>query len=185
MVDDVLKDLEKNFEKVIDSFKRDLAKVRTGRANLSILDGIRVDYYGQMSPLNQIASLQVPDARLITVKPWEKSLIPKIEHAIRQSDLGLNPSSDGEIIRLPIPPLTQDRRRDLSKVVRRMQEEAKVAARNHRRDANEMLKAFRGDGDLGEDQEKTGLKRIQESTDRATAKIDEITAKKEAEIMEV
>src|SRR5258708_6766180 len=110
MVNDVLSDLNGNFDKVQDALKRDLQKARTGRANLAILDGIRVDYYGQMSPLNQIASLQVPDARMITVKPWEKALIPKIEAALRQqSDLGLNPSSDGDLIRLPIPPLTQDR----------------------------------------------------------------------------
>jgi ribosome recycling factor len=186
MVNDVLADLNANFEKVLEALKRDLQKVRTGRANLSVLDGVKVDYYGQLSPLNQVASLQVPDARMITVKPWEKSLIPKIEAAIRQqSDLGLNPSNDGEIVRLPIPPLTQERRKELSKVVRRMAEDAKVAARNHRREGNEMLKTLKGDGDISEDDEKTGLKKIQESTDKVTGRIDEIAAKKEAEIMEV
>jgi len=185
MVNDVLKDLQASLDKSIDSFKRDLVKVRTGRANVAILDGIRVDYYGSPTPLNQVASVNVPDARLITVKPWEKTLIPEIEKAIRAAQLGLNPNSDGEIVRVPMPPLTEERRKELVKVVKKMAEEAKVAQRGHRRDANEMLKDFLKEKTITEDEEKHGLKKVQEQTDAAVTKIDEIVAKKEAEIMEV
>src|ERR1044071_6267541 len=122
MLNDVLKDLQASLDKGIEAFKRDLTKVRTGRANLAILDGVRVDYYGTATALNQVASVSVPDARLITVKPWEKSLIPEIEKAIRSAQLGLNPSSDGEIVRVPMPPLTEERRKDLVKVVKKMAE---------------------------------------------------------------
>jgi ribosome recycling factor len=185
MVSDVLKDLQASLDKAIDGFKRDLGKVRTGRANLGILDGLRVDYYGTPTPINQVASLNVPDPRLITIKPWEKSLIPEIEKTIRSAQLGLNPSSDGEIVRLPMPPLTEERRKDLVKVVKKMAEEAKVALRGGRRDANEMLKEFLKDRTITEDEEKQGLKKVQDATDGAVTKIDELMAKKEAEIMEV
>jgi ribosome recycling factor len=186
MVNDVLTDLGKSLEAAIDALKRDLAKVRTGRANLSILDNIKVEYYGTMTPLAHVASLQVPDPRLIVIKPWEKSLIPEIEKSIRQvPELGLNPTSDGETVKLPIPPLTQERRKDLVKIVRRMSEDAKIAVRNHRRDANEMLKELTKEGDISEDDERGGLKKVQEAIDRSIAKMDEIVAKKEGEIMEV
>jgi ribosome recycling factor len=185
MVSDVLKDLQASLDKGIDAFKRELGKVRTGRANLGILDGVRVDYYGTPTPLNQVASLNVPDARLITIKPWEKTLIPEIEKAIRAAQLGLNPNSDGEIVRLPTPALTEERRKELVKVVKKMAEEAKVALRAHRRDANEMLKDFLKEKTITEDEEKGGLKRVQDATDASVTKIDEILAKKEAEIMEV
>ncbi|HEY0705726.1 MAG TPA: ribosome recycling factor, partial [Polyangia bacterium] len=182
MLNDVLKDLQASLDKSIESFKRDLAKVRTGRANLAILDGIKVDYYGTPTPLNQVAALNVPDARLITVKPWEKSLIPEIEKSIRAAQLGLNPNSDGEIVRVPTPALTEERRRDLVKVVKKMSEEAKVALRAHRREANEMLKDFLKEKQITEDEEKAGLKKVQDATDAHVAKIDEILVKKEAEI---
>ena len=185
MVNDVMKDLQASLEKGIELFRRDLAKVRTGRANLAILDGIKVDYYGTPTPLNQVASLNVPDARLITVKPWEKSLIPEIEKSIRAAQLGLNPNSDGEIVRVPTPALTEERRKELVKVVKKMSEEAKVALRGHRREANEMLKEFLKDKQITEDEEKAGLKKVQDATDVAVAKVDEILVKKEAEIMEV
>lgn len=185
MLNDVIKDLQINLDKGIEAFKRDLSKVRTGRANLAILDGIRVDYYGTPTPLNQVASLNVADPRLITVKPWERSLIPEIEKAIRAGQLGLNPSSDGEIVRLPMPALTQERRQDLVKLVKKMAEEAKVALRAARRDANEMLKGFLKDGGITEDDERNGLKKVQETTDKAVTKVDEILAKKEGEILEV
>ena len=172
-------------DKGIDSFKRDLLKVRTGRANVAILDGIRVDYYGTATPLNQVASVNVPDARLITIKPWEKTLIPEIEKAIRAAQLGLNPNSDGEIVRVPMPPLTEERRKELVKVVKKMAEEAKVHLRSARRDSNEMLKELLKDKSITEDEEKQGLKRVQDTTDAAVTKIDDIVAKKEAEIMEV
>jgi ribosome recycling factor len=185
VLNDVLKDLQGSLDKGIEAFKRELVKVRTGRANVSILDGVRVDYYGTPTPLNQVAALNVPDARLITIKPWEKSLIPEIEKAIRSAQLGLNPNSDGEIIRLPMPPLTEERRKELVKVVKKMAEEAKVALRGNRRDANEMLKDFLKDKQITEDEEKAGLKKVQDLTDAAVTKVDEIFAKKEAEIMEV
>jgi ribosome recycling factor len=185
MVNDVLKELQANLDKAIDALKKDLAKVRTGRASVSVLDGIRVDYYGTPTPLNQIASLNVPDPRLITIKPWEKSLIPEIEKTIRSSQLGLNPSSDGELIRLPMPPLTEERRKELVKLVKKMAEDAKVALRGARRDANEMLKEFQKDKDITEDEEKQGLKKVQDATDAAVGKIDDIVAKKEKEILEV
>ena len=185
MVNDVIKDLQASLDKGIDAFKRDLSKVRTGRANLAILDGIRVDYYGTPTPLNQVSSLNVPDPRLITIKPWEKGLIPEIEKSIRAAQLGLNPSSDGELVRLPMPPLTEERRKDLVKVVKKMAEEAKVHLRGGRRDANELLKDLLKDKAITEDEEKQGLKRVQEATDGAVAKIDELVAKKEQEIMEV
>jgi ribosome recycling factor len=185
MVSDVLKDLQGSLDKGIEGFKRELLKVRTGRANLGILDGIKIDYYGTPTPLNQIASLNVPDARLITIKPWEKTLISEIEKAIRGAQLGLNPSSDGEIVRVPMPALTEERRKDLVKVVKKMAEEAKVILRGHRRDANEMLKDFLKEKQITEDEEKAGLKKVQDATDGAVTRIDEILAKKEAEILEV
>lgn len=185
MLNDVLKDLQESLEKGIDAFKRDLTKVRTGRANLAILDGVRVDYYGTPTPLNQVASLNVADPRLITVKPWERSLIPEIEKAIRAGQLGLNPNSDGEMVRLPMPALTQERRQELVKLVRKMAEEGKVALRAARRDSNEMLKDLLKEGSITEDDERIGLKKVQETTDKAVTKIDEILAKKEGEILEV
>jgi ribosome recycling factor len=185
MVNDVLKDLQGNLDKGLDALKRDLGKVRTGRANVSILDGLRVDYYGTPTPLNQVASVNAPDPRLITIKPWEKSLIPEIEKVIRSSQLGLNPASDGEIVRLPMPPLTTERRNDLVKVIKKMAEETKVALRSARRDANEMLKEFLKGKDITEDEEKAGLKKVQDATDAAVAKVDDLVAKKEKEVMEV
>jgi ribosome recycling factor len=185
MVNDVIKDLQGALDKAIDAFKRDLTKVRTGRANLAILDGVRVDYYGTPTPINQVSSLNVPDPRLITIKPWEKSLIPEIEKAIRSAQLGLNPSSDGELVRLPMPPLTEERRKDLVKMVKKMAEEAKVHLRGGRRDANEMLKELLKDKSITEDEEKGGLKKVQDVTDAAVAKVDELVEKKEQEILEV
>jgi ribosome recycling factor len=185
MLNDVLKELQANLDKGIEAFKRDLSKVRTGRANPAILDGVRVDYYGTPTPLNQIASVNVADPRLITIKPWERSLIPEIEKAIRNGQLGLNPSSDGELVRLPMPALTQERRQELVKLVKKMAEEGKVALRAARRDSNEMLKDLLKGGGITEDNERAGLKKVQETTDKAVGKIDEILAKKEGEILEV
>ena len=185
MVDDVINDTDAGMKKAIETYQRELSKVRTGRASLGLLDGIKIDYYGTMTPLNQVASLNVADARLITVKPWEKSMIPVIDKAIRGSDLGLNPVSDSELIRLPIPPLTQERRKDLVKVIKTMTEDARVAVRAARRDANEMLKDFLKDRDISEDDSKNGQKKIQDMTDRYIAKIEEIGGKKEKELMEL
>ena len=185
MVDDILKDLEGGIAKALDSLKRELAKVRTGRANLALLDGVRVDYYGTPSPLNQVASLSTPDARLIVIKPWEKKLCPAIEDAVRRSELGVNPSSDGELVRIPIPALTEERRRDLTKVVKRMGEDARVAIRSQRREANDMLKEYQAAGDITEDDQANGQKKVQAAIDKGIEKVDEIAGKKEAEIMEV
>ena len=185
MVDDIVKDLDAGIAKALDALKRELSKVRTGRANLALLDGVRVDYYGTMTPLNQVANCSTPDARLIVIKPWEKKLCPAIEDAIRKADLGVNPSSDGELVRVPIPALTEERRRDLTKVVKRMGEDARVAVRGSRRDANEMLKEYKAGGDITEDDEKNGQKKVQTAVDAGIAKVDDIISKKEAEIMEV
>jgi ribosome recycling factor len=185
MVNDIVKDLDGGIAKAHDALKKELAKVRTGRANLALIDGVRVDYYGTMTPLNQVASCSTPDARLIVIKPWEKKLCGAIEEAVRKAELGVNPSSDGEVVRIPIPALTEERRRDLTKVVKRMAEDAKVAIRNVRREANEMLKEYAKSGDITEDDEKQGQKKVQENVDKGVAKVDEILAKKEAEIMEV
>jgi ribosome recycling factor len=185
MVNDILKDLEAGIAKAQDSLKRELAKVRTGRANLAILDGVRVDYYGTPTPLNQVASVSTPDARLIQIKPWEKKLIPAIEESIRKAELGVNPNSDGEVVRIPIPSLTEERRRDLTKVVKRMGEEARVAIRNQRRDANEMLKEYMNSGEITEDDHLQGGKKVQAAIDKGIEKVDELVSKKESEIMEV
>ena len=185
MVNDVLSDLVANLAKGLESLKRELGKVRTGRANLTILDGVRVDYYGQMTPLNQVASVAVADARLITIKPWEKKLCVEIERAIREANLGINPSSDGELVRLPIPALTQERRKDLTKVVKRMGEDAKVAMRGSRRDCKEMLEQLAKDGDISDDESDVGLKKMQVQVDAQITKVDEVVGKKEAEILEV
>lgn len=185
MVDDVCNEVEDGMNKAIDAFKRELAKVRTGRANLTLLDGIKVEYYGTPTPLNQVATLNIADARLLTVKPWEKQLIPVIEKAIRSSDLGLNPVSDSELIRLPIPPLTQERRKELVKLVKKMTEDARVAVRAARRDGNDMLKDAEKEKEISEDEAKTGQKRIQELTDKFVKSVDDIAAAKEKEILEI
>lgn len=185
MLDDVIADAELGMKKAIEAYQRELSKIRTGRANLSLVDGIKVEYYGTPTPLNQVASLNVADARLITVKPWEKSLLPVIEKAIRSSDLGLNPVTDSDLIRLPIPPLTQERRKDMVKVMKKMTEEARVAVRGARRDGNDLLKEAEKDKDISEDESKAGQKRIQELTDKYVAVVEDISAKKEKEILEV
>ncbi|RMH43381.1 MAG: ribosome recycling factor [Deltaproteobacteria bacterium] len=185
MVEDVLSEVESGMQKAVDAFQRELAKIRTGRANLALLDGVKVDYYGTPTPLNQVAALNVADARLITIKPWEKNMIPVIEKAIRSSDLGLNPVSDSEMVRLPIPPLTQERRKELVKIIKKMTEDARVAVRAARRDGNEMLKSLQKDGDISEDDLTRGQKKVQELTDKYIAKVDDIGGKKEAELMEV
>lgn len=185
MVEEILEECEAGMKRAMDAFARDLSRVRTGRANLSLLDGIKVDYYGTPTPLNQVASLNVADARLITIKPWEKNMIPVIEKAIRSSDLGLNPVADSELVRLPIPPLTQERRKELVKQIKKMTEEARVAVRGARREANDMLKEAEKDGDVPEDVAKLGAKKIQDLTDRYIAEVDEVGGKKEKEILEV
>jgi ribosome recycling factor len=185
MINDISNDAEEGMKKAIESFKRDLTKIRTGRANTAMLDGIKVDYYGTPTPVNQVATVQVVDARLITVKPWEKSMIPVIDKAIRASDLGINPVADSELVRLPIPPLTQERRKELAKVVKKQSEEARVAVRSARRDAMDMLKDAEKEKTISEDERKTGEKKVQDLTDKYVGMIDSISDAKEKEIMEL
>jgi len=183
--DDILKDARARMKKAVDLLKSELAKMRTGRASISILDDIRVDYYGNPTPLNHVATLATPDARLITIQPWEPSLITAIEKAIQKSDLGLNPTSDGKIIRLPIPSLTEERRRDLARHLKKHGEDAKVAIRNIRRDANEHLKKLEKEQHVSEDDIKKAEADCQKFTDDSIREIDDIIAKKEKEIMTV
>ena len=185
MINDITKDSEAGMTKAIDSFKRDLGKIRTGRANTSMLDGIKVDYYGTPTPVNQVATVQVVDARLITVKPWEKAMIAVIDKAIRASDLGINPVADSELVRLPIPPLTQERRKDLAKTVGKQTEEARVAVRSARRDAMELIKEAEKGKEISEDERKKGEKSVQDLTDKYIAMVEEIAKAKEKEIMEL
>jgi ribosome recycling factor len=185
MINDITTDTEDSMKKAVDSFKRDLQKIRTGRANAAMLDGIKVDYYGTPTPVNQVATVQVVDARLITVKPWEKAMLPVIDKAIRASDLGINPVSDSELVRVPIPPLTQDRRRDLAKQVSKQTEEARVAVRSARRDAMDMVKDAEKDKQITEDERKNGEKKIQDLTDKYIATLDDIAKAKEKEIMDL
>jgi ribosome recycling factor len=184
MINELLSELESDFNRVLDALRRDLLKIRTGRANLGLLDGIRVEFYGTMSPLNQVGTLKVPDPRLITIQPWDKALIPTIEKSIAASDLGLNPSNDGMLIRIPIPPLTGERRKELVKVVKRNGEDAKVAARNERRGTNDMVKTLKKEGEISEDDMHRSLDKVQKLTDEYVAQIDVILGDKEKEILE-
>lgn len=186
MKDEVIQELKDSGEKALEALRGALGVIRTGRANLAILDKIRVDYYGTKSPLNQVATLAVADPRLITIKPFDKSLAPEIEKVLRSaSDLGISPQNDGEKILLPIPPLTEERRKELTKVAKSKGEEAKIAVRNARRDANETLKMLEKDGDLPEDDSKKAQGEVQKITDDYVAKVSDMVTKKESEIMEV
>jgi len=186
MKDEVINELDEKGKGAVDALKQALSRIRTGRANLSMLDPIRVDYYGSKSPLNQVATLTVADARLITVKPFDKSLISEIEKALRNSsDLGISPQNDGEKILLPIPPLTEERRKEFTKVAKNKGEDAKIAVRNARREANEMFKKMEKDGDLPEDDAKKGQAQVQKLTDDLVKSIEDLVSKKEKEIMEV
>ncbi len=185
MLHDVYKDTEAQMQKTIDSLTREFAGIRTGRASVSILDGIKVEYYGTLTPLNQVATLSVPESSLIVIQPWDVSVIKVIEKALLKSDLGITPSNDGKVIRLAIPPLTEERRKDLAKMIKKKAEEKKVAIRQVRRDSNDMLKALENDKDITEDELHTGQDKVQKITDQYVAKVDEITAKKEQEILEL
>jgi ribosome recycling factor len=183
---DVLNELESTNKKALEGLLAALTRIRTGRANLQILDSVRVDYYGSKSPLNQVATLTVVDARLITVKPYDKTLLSEIEKVLRaSSDLGISPNNDGDKILLPIPPLTEERRREFTKVARTKGEDAKIAVRNARRDANEMIKMLEKDGELPEDDAKKATEKVQVATDKYVKQVEEMIAKKEKEIMEV
>jgi ribosome recycling factor len=184
MIESTLQETKDRMGKTIIDLKNELKRVRTGRASLSLLDGIRVDYYGTQTQLNQMASLSVPESRLIVIQPWDVSAIKEIEKAILKSDLGLTPSSDGKLIRISIPPLTEERRKDLVKVVSKMCEEHKIATRNIRRDSNELLKGFKKDGDISEDDAFKAQDSVQKVTDEYISQIDEIYKSKEKEILE-
>lgn len=185
MLDEVFEELVNSFDNVIKDLRRELSKVRTGRANPAIFDGLRVDYYGTPTPLNQIGAIKVVDAGMITIQPWEKNMIPAIEKTLLSSDLGINPNNDGTLIRVPIPPLTGERRQELVKMIKRAGEEHKIATRNFRRDANDMIKALQKDSEISEDDMHRALKKVQEHTDSVVAKIDHHVSEKEQEIMEV
>ena len=183
--DDILKDLHDRITKSLDGLRHDLAAVRTGRASLHLLDNVRVDYYGTSTPLTQVATLSVPEARLIMVKPWEKNMIPPIEKAIRDANLGVNPMSDKDLVRVPIPPLTEERRREIVKQVKHKGEEYKISIRNERRDAKELIEASEKDGDISGDEAKKALEKMQKETDDGVKKVDEIVAAKEKDVMQV
>lgn len=184
MIESIYQETTESMEKSIDSLKNEFKKVRTGRASLSILDGIRVGYYGTMTPLNQMASLSIPESRLITIQPWDISVIKDIEKAILKSDLGLTPSNDGKLIRISIPPLTEERRKELAKVVYKKSEEHRVAVRNIRRDSNELLKGLKKDGDISEDDAFRAQDQVQKITDKHIKLIDGVCKEKEKEILE-
>jgi len=185
MINDVKKSAEQKMGKSVDALKADLGKVRTGRAHTGLLDHIHVDYYGSMMPLAQVANVTLADARTIGVQPWEKKMIPVVEKAIRDSDLGLNPATSGDLIRIPMPALTEERRRELTKVVHKEAEAARIAVRNIRRDANEHLKKLLKDKQCSEDDERHAQVDVQKLTDRFIAEIDKILHAKEADLMAV
>lgn len=184
-VADIKKTVDQKMQRSIEAFKNDLAKVRTGRAHTGLLDHIQVDYYGSAVPISQVANLTLVDARTIGVQPWEKKMVAAVEKAIRESDLGLNPSTQGDLVRVPMPALTEERRRELVKVVKNEAEAAKVAVRNLRRDANEQLKKLVKDKEVSEDDERRASDEVQKLTDKFVAEIEKMVQTKEAEIMTV
>ena len=182
---DVIKDTRPRMDTVIEDFRRKIATVRTGRAAVSLLDNIMVDYYGTMTPLTQLASVHAPEPQMLTVQPWDQSQVTAVEKAIRASDLGLNPSNDGKLVRIPIPPLTEERRKQMAKQVHEIAEEHRTAVRNVRRDANERLKKMLKDKLISEDAERDGLEEVQRLTNTYIGKIDEFSKTKEQEITSV
>ncbi|TVP87541.1 MAG: ribosome recycling factor [Thioalkalivibrio sp.] len=185
MSEATFKDASQRMDKTLESLRSEFTKIRTGRAHTSLLDHVMVEYYGSEVPINQVANVNVEDARTLTVSPWERSMVGKVEKAIMTSDLGLNPATAGTVIRVPLPALTEERRKDLVKVVRAEAENARVAIRNIRRDANHTLKQQVKDKEISEDEEHRGEERVQKLTDDHIARIDQMLAEKEAELMEV
>ena len=182
---DVIKETKPRMDTVIEDFRRKLATIRTGRAAVGLLDNITVDYYGTPTPLNQMASVHAPEPQLLTVQPWDQSQVATIEKAIRASDLGLNPSNDGKLVRIPVPPLTEERRKQLAKQVHEVAEDHRTAVRNIRRDANDRLKKMLRDKQISEDNERDALDEVQKLTNTFIARVDELTASKEQEILSV
>jgi len=185
MLDDLYAEFKENMEKALKAFDKELGKLRTGRAHAAILDGIKVDYYGTPTPLSQVASISVPEPRVLTVKPWEKTMLKPIEKAILASDLGITPNNNGDQIILTIPPLTEERRRNLVKVAKKISEEIKISLRNHRHEALKDLKELEKEKEITEDDHKRAKNKIQDIINEYSKKVDDILAKKEAEIMKV
>lgn len=185
MLPQIYQEMERKMAKAVDVLKGEFSGIRTGRANPALLDGIRVMSYGSLTALNQVAGVSVPESRMLLIQPWDKTLIPEIEKAIMKSELGLNPINDGKVIRLPIPTLTEERRHELVKLVKKMSEESKVAIRNIRREANDELKKLEKDKKISEDESKKAHDKTQEYTNKYILQIDETLGKKEKEIMEV
>ena len=185
MIDDILKELRAQMKETIVSLRKDLARIRAGRATPALLDHVMVDYYGSSTPLNKLATVSAPEARLLVVQPFDKSTVGAIDKAIRRADLGLSPVSDGVILRLPVPELNEERRRDLVKQVRKDAEHHRVSARNHRRDANEMLKEAEAAKEIAQDDHRVAIDKVQKLTDETIAQIDEIVKTKEHEILSV
>jgi len=185
MIEDLYLETEEKMEKTIEATKSALDRIRTGKASPNILDSVRVNYYGSTVPLNQVANISVPEIRLIVIQPWEKKLVTEIEKAILKADLGLNPVNDGTIIRIPIPPLSEERRKELARLASKIAEEKKVAIRNIRRDANEILKKAEKDHTISQDDMHRGQENIQKLTDDYTKMVDDLLEKKEKEIMEI
>ncbi len=184
MKDEILSECRQNMSKSIEALKKELVRIRTGRASTALLDGVKVNCYDTQMPLDQVASLSVPESRLITIKPWDQSIIGEIEKSVLKSELGLTPMNDGKIIRIPIPPLTESRRKELVKVAKKTAEEGKIAVRNHRRESNELLKELKNEKEISEDDFFRAQEEVQKITDEFVKKVDQITAEKEKEIME-
>jgi ribosome recycling factor len=185
LIREVITEAEDRMSKAVEALRKDYTTLRAGRATPSLLDKVQVEYYGVPSPINQVANISTPEARLLVIQPWEKTIIPEIEKAIMKSDLGLNPSSDGTIIRIAIPQLTQERRNELVKTVKKKAEESKIVVRNVRRDANDQLKDFEKDGEISEDDNRRGQDEVQKLTDKYIKELDHVADNKEKEIMEV
>jgi len=185
MIDETMQDAELRMGKAVEALRRELATVRTGRASPALIEHLRIDYYGTPTPLNQLATIAVPDARLLTIQPWDKNALGPIEKSIQKSDLGLNPSNDGNIIRLAIPPLTEDRRKDMVKTVHKKVEEGRVSIRNVRRDAHEMLRELLREKEISEDEEHRAQEQLQKVTDRFIAEAENVGQEKERELLEV
>ena len=185
MIDDILKDAEQRMKKSIESMRSELAKIRTGRASAALIDHLTVDYYGNSTPLNQVANVSVQDARTLAVQPWEKQMVPVVEKAIMQANLGLNPITAGDVIRIPMPPLTEERRKEMVKVAAAEGESGKIAIRNIRRDANNDFKSLLNDKDISEDDDRQAHDNVQKLTDKYVTEVDSIIADKEIEILKV
>jgi ribosome recycling factor len=184
MKEEILSELRQKMEKTIEALRKELNRIRTGRASVALLDGIKVNAYETLMPLDQVSSIAVPESRLITIKPWDQSIIGEIEKSILKSELGLTPMNDGKLIRISIPPLTEERRKELAKMAKKMAEEAKISIRNHRREANEMFKELKNEKEISEDEMYKSQEQTQKVTDDFTKKADEITSEKEKEILE-